>query len=142
MSQPSWNCSEGAFGSGRPSRELWLSPDHAVYIGDVLIPVKHLINGATIAQVPMDDVTYYHVELPQHALLLAENLPAESYLDTGDRGNFVNTPRPITLYPDFASRVWDAEGCAPLVVIGPALDAARCRVNGPAGRTAQAASAA
>src|SRR5208282_3520989 len=59
-----------AFGPGRPHADLFLSPDHAVYIGDVLIPVKHLINGSTIAQVPAERVTYYHLELPQHDVVL------------------------------------------------------------------------
>jgi hypothetical protein len=129
----------GAFGPGRPVRDLYLSPNHAVYFGDVLIPVKHLTNGATIAQSPVDEVTYYHVELPQHAVLLAEGLPAESYLDIGDRPNFANSGGPVALHPDFASRVWDAAGCAPLVVTGPALEAARRWVNGLAGRTILAA---
>ncbi len=114
-----------AFGPGRPSRDLWLSPDHAVFIEDVLIPAKHLINGTSIRQVAMDEVTYYHVELPQHAVVLAEGLPAESYLDTGDRSNFVNADGPVALHPDFSARVWEAEGCAPLVVSGPQLTAAR-----------------
>src|SRR5665647_2305417 len=48
----------GAFGPGLPHRDLLLSPDHAVYANEVLIPVKHLINGTTIVQVPMDSVTY------------------------------------------------------------------------------------
>jgi hypothetical protein len=30
----------GCFGHGLPSRELFLSPDHAVLVGDVLIPVN------------------------------------------------------------------------------------------------------
>jgi len=94
----------------------------------VLIPIKHLINGISIAQVPLDDVTYYHIELPRHDVLLAEGLPAESYLDTGDRGNFDNGGCSVVLYPDFATRVWEAKGCAPLVVTGPELDAVRCRL--------------
>jgi T5SS/PEP-CTERM-associated repeat protein len=115
----------GAFGPGLPGRDLWLSPDHAVYINEVLIPVKYLINGGSIAQVPTDEVTYYHVELPEHSVLLAEGLAAESYLDTGDRANFSNGGGPIALHPDFSSRIWEAAGCAPLVVTGSALDAAR-----------------
>ncbi len=132
----------GAFGHSRPSRELLLSPDHAVYIGEVLIPVKHLVNGSSIEQVPVDHVTYYHVELPRHAVLLAEGLAVESYLDTGDRGNFVNGRGPVALYPDFASRQWEAEGCAPMVVTGPALVAARRWVNGLAGLAVPATQAA
>ena len=119
----------GAFGLGLPCRDLFLSPDHAVFVDDVLIPVKHLINGKTIDQVSMDEVTYYHVELPQHDVLLAEGLPAESYLDTNDRSDFANGGGPITLYPNFSVRMWEAMGCAPLVLTGPILEAARRRMN-------------
>ena len=119
----------GVFGSGRPHRDLWLSPDHAVFVDNVLIPVKHLVNGTSIAQVRVDEVTYYHVELPSHDAILAEGLPAESYLDTGDRSGFANGGDPVALYPDFASMVRDAEGFAPLIVTGPRLDAVRGWLN-------------
>ena len=115
----------GTFGRGVPRRDLLLSPDHAVYLQQVLIPVKCLINGDSIAQVPVDQVTYYHLELARHDVVLAEGLPAESYLDTGDRRNFANGGGAIALHPDFAALTWDAKGCAPLVVYGPHLEAAR-----------------
>ncbi len=38
----------GALGIGMPRRTLRLSPDHALFLGGALIPVKHLVNGATI----------------------------------------------------------------------------------------------
>ena len=120
-----------AFGDGMPCRDLWLSPDHAVFVDHVLIPVKHLINGDSVVQVPMDRITYYHVELAQHAVLLAEGLPAESYLDTGDRANFTNGGRSIALYPDLATRIRDAASCAPLVVTGKRLEAARAKIRSP-----------
>ena len=44
----------GAFGPAKPSRDLWLSPDHAIFILGVLIPVKYLINRTSIAQVPRE----------------------------------------------------------------------------------------
>ena len=31
----------------------------------------------------------------------------------------------MVLHPDFAIRLWEAEGCAPLVVTGPEVVAAR-----------------
>jgi hypothetical protein len=83
-----------ALAPGRPHAFLLLSPDHAVLVGDVLIPIRHLINGATIAQVPVDQVTYYHLELPSHEVLLAEGLACESYLDTGNRRAFGNAAEP------------------------------------------------
>jgi hypothetical protein len=119
----------GAFGSGRPCRDLLLSPDHALFLCDVLIPIKHLINGTSIVQVPTDAVTYYHVELRRHDILLAEGLWAESYLDTGDRENFANGGAHVALHPEFAIRTWDAAGCAPLIVGGPQLVQARLWVN-------------
>jgi hypothetical protein len=119
-----------AFGPGRPSRDLRLSPDHAMYVDGVLIPVRYLVNGGSIRREPVAEVVYYHVELRQHDVILAEDLPVESYLDTGDRANFANAEGAIRLFADFlrddrVGAVWEAYGCAPLVVTGPVLDAVR-----------------
>lgn len=118
----------GAFGDRSPSHDLWLSPDHAIQAGDALIPVRHLVNGTSVMQVPRDTVTYWHVELPRHNIILAEGLPVESYLETGARAAFVNGGDVIALFPDFAARTWEAEGCAPLLVTGPVLAALRDRL--------------
>jgi T5SS/PEP-CTERM-associated repeat protein len=113
--------SAGAFGRNLPKRVLTLSPDHAVYVNEVLVPVKHLVNGTTIRQVKVDRVTYYHVELERHDVIYAENLPAESYLDVWDRGNFANGGAVVRLHMDLAHH-WEVGGCAPLVVYGPELE--------------------
>ncbi len=113
----------GAFDDRVPAHDLWLSPDHAIHADGVLIPVKHLINGTSIEQVPRDTVTYWHVELPRHDILLAEALAVESFLDTGTRAAFANGGTVIALFPDFAARTREAEACAPLVVTGPILAA-------------------
>jgi hypothetical protein len=120
----------GAFGPGRPHSDLFLSPDHAVYVEEVLIPVRCLINGSTIAQMPVDIVTYRHIELSEHGVLLAEGLPAESFLDMRDGTNYANRPGPVRLYPDHSARMWEAFGCARLVVAGPELEAARALAAG------------
>jgi len=140
----------GAFGPRMPVRDLYLSPDHAVYVEQVLIPIKHLINGGSVAQVETDTVTYYHVELAAHDVVLAEGLPAESYLDAGDRANFSNADGVVRLFPDFSGTLaspmfWEAFGCAPLRIVGPELEAARAllakraskRATGSAGTRAR-----
>ncbi len=132
--------SAGAFAAGCPECDLWLSPDHAVFVDDVMMPIKVLINGTTVARVPVDAVTYYHVELPRHDAILAEGLAAESYLDTGDRAQFVSRVEAIgageviRLLPDFSAHgpgiaaVWEAYGFAPLVLCGPIVEAVRARL--------------
>jgi T5SS/PEP-CTERM-associated repeat protein len=131
----------GAFGQNVPVRDLYLSPDHAVFVNNVLVPVRLLINGTSIAQVRRPTVTYYHVELPRHAVILAEGLTVESYLDTGDRATFNHDGATVRLFPDFASRLapdtallWETRGVAPLVMTGPELEAARRTVRGDAPR--------
>jgi T5SS/PEP-CTERM-associated repeat protein len=122
----------GAFGAGRPVRALVLSPDHAVFTGGVLIPVRYLVNGTTIVQEQWDRATYWHVELDRHDVLLAEGLPCESFLDTGQRAAFANGGTVANLHPDFSRRVWEADGCAPLVVAGPRLERVRAKLRAPA----------
>ena len=82
-----------------PKRDLFLSPDHAVFVDDVLIPIKHLINGCTIVQDTRDAVTYYHVGLAHHDIILAEGLSTESSLDTGDRSKFSNGSEVVAQRP-------------------------------------------
>lgn len=110
-----------------PGRPLFLSPDHAVFVDEVLIPVRYLIDGDAIRQVERSVVTYWHLELESHDVVLAEGMPAESFL--GDRERFGAMAR-FGLYPDFTSLRWEACGYAPLVVTGPALARVRARIGG------------
>jgi hypothetical protein len=75
------------------------------------------------------EVTYWHLELPQHEVILAEGLPCESYLDTGNRAAFANGGQIAQVTPDFASWRWEAAACAALVVSGPLIEALRRRLQ-------------
>jgi hypothetical protein len=114
----------GAFGEDLPARDLWVSPFHSLLLEGVLVQVEKLVNGATVVQVPRERVEYWHVELESHDILLAEGLPAESYLDVGNRTGFVNGGAYLEAYPDFAPKD-GSETCVPVVKEGPVIERAK-----------------
>ncbi len=125
----------GAFGDAMPERDLFLSPDHAVFVpeANVLIPIRYLANGDGIAPFQVAEVTYFHIELDEHDILLAAGLPVESYLDNGNRSNFENGGGAIRLVADFSgvgdtALFWEAQGCAPLTIAGEKVETVRARL--------------
>ncbi|GJD75933.1 Hint domain-containing protein [Methylobacterium goesingense] len=122
-----------AFGDGKPVRDLWVSPTHALCVdllGEVLIPANALVNGTTITQEPVERVTYWHVELDSHDILMAENMPAESYLDLSNRGFFVEAGTiDLTLGPDAPAIHGTADFCRPYHARGPLVDLVRGRLR-------------
>lgn len=118
----------GAIDHGLPERPLYVSPDHALFLDGCLIPAKVLVNGRSIVQERRDRIVYYHVELATHDILLAESLPVESYLETGNRNFFENGGGAIVLHPHLAQTLRETAGCARFVEDGDLVTAIRARL--------------
>jgi VCBS repeat-containing protein len=81
----------GAFGPGRPARDLRVSPQHRVLLtgwhaellfgeDSLLVPAKGLVDDHMVRIDTGDhDVEYFHVLLDRHEVLLTEGLPTESF---------------------------------------------------------------
>ena len=61
-------------------------------------------------------------------MILAEGLPAETYLDTGNRSAFENAGPGLQLHPRFGRQVHTALACAPFAESGRVVDQARARI--------------
>jgi len=78
-----------AFEAGVPSRDLLVTPEHCFAFEGRMLPIRMLVNGVTIRyDMSIQSYEYYHIELAEHSIILAENTPVESYIDTGNRHTF------------------------------------------------------
>ncbi len=121
-----------AFGAGKPERDLFVSQHHALclnVIDEVLIPVSELINGATVSRFETDEVTYWHVELDSHDILLSNGMPTESYIDVGNRSFFMESETvALDAYPDRIPQDL-SDYCRPFVNQGAVVGALRERLR-------------
>jgi hypothetical protein len=90
----------GALGDALPVRDLLVSMDHAVLIDGLLVQAGALVNGVSVVRetnLP-ETFTYYHIELMDHALVLAEGVAAETFVDNVARMGFDNWSEHEALY--------------------------------------------
>ncbi|MFN3936951.1 MAG: Hint domain-containing protein [Gemmobacter sp.] len=71
----------GALAQGCPARDLIVSPQHRILVGqpEILVPALALIGRGGIRRMHgKRTVDYHHVLLPRHSIVLADQAPAES----------------------------------------------------------------
>lgn len=93
-----------AFGESGPTRDLLVTPGHAVLVDGHLVHASALVNGSTIVQTTIEDwydhqqISCYNIELETHRLIWAEGLQVESYFDILPRKFWDNYGEYMALY--------------------------------------------
>ena len=120
---------KGCIADNVPHRDLVMSPGHHVSFDGNLVSAMNLVNGKSIIQLfDMPSFQYFHLELEQFDILLAEGVPAESYVDTGNRGMFQNAHE-VAMDPDFGPATGRADIPGIMVIRkGPVFESIRAKL--------------
>ena len=92
----------GALGGGLPHTDLTLTADHALALEGYLVNASALVNGTSIRFLTASEMprefTYWHLELDTHAVILANGVPSESFVDYTGRAAYDNHDAYLAIY--------------------------------------------
>lgn len=79
-------------GENYPFKDLYVSPEHSLFLNGKMVLAKNIVNEETIYQdKECKNVEYYHLECEEHSLIIANGILAESYFDSNNRDVFENS---------------------------------------------------
>lgn len=104
-----------ALAQGIPCKDMLITAEHCLFFDGKFIPVRMLVNGRSIFyDRSILSYTYYHVETEEHAVIVADGMLTESYLDTGNRRTFQQGGSVVRI--GHKPRTWLDDAAAPLGV--------------------------
>ncbi|WP_157692599.1 Hint domain-containing protein [Granulibacter bethesdensis] len=124
-----------------PSKDMLITPDHCLYLDGYFIPANLLVNGRTIFyDRSFMSYQYYHIETEKHAIISADGVLTETYLDTGNRRQFSpfsteQTSGNVTMFGGRKSN-WTEDAAAKLAVTPDLVEPVFRRIEARATRFA------
>ncbi|WP_086632077.1 Hint domain-containing protein [Commensalibacter intestini] len=106
-----------AIAEGVPSKDLLITPEHCLFFDGKFTPARMLVNGYSIYyDYSITNYTYYHIETESHAVIWANGMLTESYLDTGNQTQFKQHGEFAILTRPTKPKTWEQDAAAPLMV--------------------------
>ncbi|MFS8371711.1 Hint domain-containing protein [Acetobacter indonesiensis] len=104
-----------AVSDGVPYKDMLITPEHCLFFDGRFIPARMLINGSSIFyDKSITTYDYYHIETEHHAVIKADGMLTESYLDTGNRRAFIQEGNLVSLRN--TNQNWENDAAVPLCV--------------------------
>ncbi|MCX2564810.1 Hint domain-containing protein, partial [Acetobacter thailandicus] len=106
---------KNAVAEGVPFKDMLITSEHCLFFDGRFIPVRMLVNGRSVFyDKSIKSYDYYHIETGEHAVIMADGMLTESYLDTGNRQAFYQHGKLVAFTPS-RNLTWD-DAAAPLDV--------------------------
>ncbi|WP_010516162.1 Hint domain-containing protein [Komagataeibacter oboediens] len=106
---------QNAISDGVPYKDMLITAEHCLFLNGRFIPARMLVNGRSVLyDHSITSYEYYHIELEEHAIIMADGMLTESYLDTGNRRAFQQTGQVIRI--GGKTHDWTRDAAAPLGV--------------------------
>lgn len=106
---------KNAVAEGVPYKDMLITAEHCLFFEGKFVPVRMLVNGSSIFyDKSITSYDYYHLETAEHAVIVADGMMTESYLDTGNRRSFRQAGKVVSLGGQV--KTWEADAGAPLCV--------------------------
>lgn len=104
-----------AFKKNVPNKDLLITSEHCLFIDGYFVPARMLVNGRSIFyDYSITSYDFYHIETEDHAVIWADGMLTESYLNTGNRHTFNKDQKVVKLDPHV--KIWEEDAAAPLTV--------------------------
>lgn len=90
-----------------PFKDMLITPEHCLFLDGCFVPARMLVNGQSIFyDESFTQYDYYHIETEDHAIITADGVLTESYLDTGNRHKFRQSGTVLSIAPS-RNLTWD-----------------------------------